>query len=577
MISGPDTGRTIGTVLSFIVSVGLTHHMPNGSFDYVIVGAGSAGCVLANRLSEDGQSEVLLLEAGGPDDGRAVRIPALFPELVKTEVDWEYYTEPQPGMADRELYWPRGKTLGGTSSVNAMIYSRGHPSDYDRWADRGSEGWAYEEVLPYFKRSERFVGDDGDPEYHGEDGPLVVADQRSPRDLSRAFVDAASEVGYDRNRDFNGSRLDGFGLFHVTQKGGRRHSLADAYLKPALDRSNLTVETGAHVTRVVFEGDRAVGVSYEQDGRSRRVETAREVILSGGAIDSPKLLLLSGIGPAAHLREHGIDVERDLPGVGRNLQDHLVVYVIYEAPTSATLDKADSPTRLPVNLAKYFLLKRGPLTSNIAEAGGFIRTEETLAAPDLEIQFVPAYVMNHGFDNPEEGGGFSLGSILLRPESRGRLTLRSSDPFEAPAIDPRYFTEAADRDLLVAGVRRAREIARASPFDGYRGDEVWPGANVESDEAIVEFIRENGHTDYHPVGTCKMGDDDMAVVDDRLTVHGIEGLRIVDASVMPTIISGHTNAPTVMIAEKAAEMIEADRGRWRTRPEAAIAIHQLAR
>lgn len=530
--------------------------MSDGSFDYIVVEAGSAGCVLADRLSEGNQNEVLLLEAGDPDDKREIRIPASFPDLYRTETDWEYYTTPQSEMRDRALYWPRGRTLGGSSSINAMIYVRGHPFDYNRWADSGNGEWAYEDVLPYFIRSERFLGSGGDPEYHGTDGPMYVADQRSSRDLSRMFVEAAREVGYEQNPDFNSPQQEGFGLFHVTQKEGRRHSVADAFLKPALNRPNLTVETGAYVTRVLFKNDRAVGVNYEQDGRSLRADADEEVVLSGGTVDSAQLLMLSGVGPADHLREYDIGVQQDLPGVGRNLQDHLAVPAIYEATTTATLDDADSLTRLPVNLAKFFLLKRGPFTSNLGEAGGFVRTDENLPAPDLEFIFAPAYMMNHGLDNPEAGHGFSLGPILLYPESRGRITLRSADPREAPAIDPRYLTEPADLDTLVEGVRRIREIARTLPLDNYRGEEVWPGEDVESDEAIADFIREKGHTIYHPVGTCKMGDGDMAVVDDRLTVHGVEGLRVVDASIMPTIISGHTNAPTVMIAEKAAEMIK---------------------
>lgn len=529
--------------------------MSNRSFDYVIVGAGSAGCVLANRLSVDGDNDVLVLESGRPDDKREIRIPASIGDLAKTDVDWEFYTAPQSELNDRELYWPRGKTLGGTSSINAMIYSRGHPTDYDHWADLGNDGWGWEDVFPYFKRSEHATANDVDSEYHGSDGPLRVADQRSPRDLSRTFVSAAMEAGYERNRDFNGARQEGFGLFHVTQKAGRRHSTADAYLKPILDRPNLTTETGAHVTRVVFDGDRAVGVEYDQDGRSREVEATMEVILCGGAVNSPQVLMLSGVGPADHLREHDITVEQDLPGVGRNLQDHFVTYVVYEATTTATLDDADSLTRLPMNLANYLLLDRGPLTSNIAEAGGFIRTTEGLPAPDIEIAFIPAYMMNHGFDNPKTGHGFSLGAIQLRPESRGRITLRSTDPREEPVIDPQYLTEQTDRESLLEGVQRARQIAQTAPLDEYRGPEVWPGEDVQSEEGLLEHIRTNGHSVYHPIGTCKMGDDRMAVVDDRLRVHGTEGLRVVDASVMPTIIGGHTNAPTIMIAEKAAELI----------------------
>lgn len=525
------------------------------TYDYVVVGAGSAGCVLANRLSSDSDTTVLVLEAGEPDDKREIRIPAAFSDLFRTETDWEYYTEPQAEMHDREEYWPRGKTLGGSSSINAMIHIRGHPYDYDRWTDLGNKGWAYEDILPYFKRSEHFAGNGGDPEYHGTDGPLHVADQRSPRDLSKAFVDAATEVDYEHNTDFNGECQEGIGLYHVTQKDGRRHSAADAYLTPVLDRPNLTVETGAYVTRVLLEDDRAVGAAYEQGGRRLRADATEEVLVCGGTVNSPQLLMLSGIGPADHLREHDIGIQQELPGVGRNLQDHLIVPVVYEATTAATLDDADSLTRLPVNMAKFFFLKRGPLTSNIGESGGFVRTDEDLPAPDIQFIFAPTYFMNHGFDNPKQGHGFSIGATQLRPESRGRITLRSADPFEVPAIDPQYFTDPADLDALVEGIRRIREIVRASPFDEYRDKEIWPGEDVESDDEIAEHIRETAQTVYHPVGTCKMGDDDLAVVDDRLRVHGVKGLRVIDGSIVPRLVGGNTNAPIIMIAERATDFI----------------------
>jgi choline dehydrogenase len=529
-----------------------------GTYDYVVVGAGSAGCVMANRLSADGDS-VLLLEAGEPDDESEITIPAAFSELFKTDSDWEYYTEPQSEMHDRELYWPRGKTLGGSSSINAMIYIRGVPHDYDTWAERGNEGWSYDDVLPYFKRGEHFEpaagGDAG--EYHGTGGPLNVTDPEDPRGLAQRFVDGATEVGIPRNDDFNGATQEGVGYYHLTQKDGKRWSAADAYLKPVLDRPNLTAETGAQVTRVTFDGDRASGVEFEQNGTRYEAAADGEVVLTAGAVNSPQLLMLSGIGPADHLEDHGIEVQQDLPGVGKNLQDHLFAFTVYETTETDTLDEAEGL----LNLAKWFLFKSGPLTSNVAETGGFTYVDEDEPAPDLQFHFGPGFFMNHGFDNPADGHGFSIGATQLRPESRGEITLASDDPFDHPAIDPNYLTEEGDMHVLVEGVKKAREIAQSSAFDDIRGEEVWPGADVTTDEGIREHIRETAHTVYHPVGTCKMGDDDMAVVDDRLRVHGIEDLRVADASVMPTISSGNTNAPVIMVAEKAADLLFEDVGR----------------
>ena len=524
----------------------------NDSHDYVVVGAGSAGCVLASRLSEGGERSVLLLEAGGPDEKREIDIPAGFSDLFQTEVDWNFHTAPQPELAERELYWPRGKVLGGSSSINAMIYVRGHPDDYDGWAEAGNEGWGWEEMLPYFKRAER--NERFSDDLHGTGGPLNVADQRDPNELSETFVEAAAEVGHRRTDDFNDGTQEGVGLYQVTQKGGKRHSAAAAYLKPILERSNLEAVTHAHVTRVRFDGERAVGVEYEHEGERKRADAEEEVILCGGAVNSPQLLMLSGVGPADHLAEHGIDVVADRPGVGRNLQDHLNVGVVYECTEPISLSKAESLW----NVAKYFLRKKGMLTSNVAEAGGFAKTDPDLDAPDVQFHFGPAYFVNHGFEEAPVDHAFSAGAVQLRPESRGRITLASADPLDDPVIDPQYLTEERDWEVLLDGLEMCREIARADAFAPYRGRELLPGEDAETREEMKPLVRERAETLYHPVGTCKMGNDDMAVVDDRLRVHDVSGLRVVDASIMPRIVRGNTNAPTIAIAEKAADVIRAD-------------------
>jgi choline dehydrogenase len=521
------------------------------TYDYVLVGAGSAGCLLANRLSADPATTVLVLEAGGPDDSRNVRIPAAFSKLFKSDYDWDYSTTPQEGLDGRELYWPRGKTLGGSSAINAMIYVRGHPSDYDGWAERGNEGWAYEDVLPYFTRGEHADSDRLEPAYHGEEGELNVTDVRSPRPLSEAFVESAVAAGHRRNDDFNGERQAGVGQYHVTHEGGQRHSAAEAYLKPVLDRPNLTAHTGARVREVRFDGSRATGVEYEREGRRLVADAAEEVVLCAGAVDTPKLLMLSGVGNAGHLAEHDIDVVQELPGVGRNLQDHLFSFALFEADTDDTLENAE---RLR-NLATYALLKRGPLTSNVAEAGGFVHTENAGDAPDVQFHFAPGYFFNHGLDEPTVENGFSIGVTQLRPDSRGEIRLASGDPADAPLIDPNYFDAEGDMAVHVEGVRMAREIATTGPLAELSAGEIRPGPEVRSDEGLAAAIRQGAETVYHPVGTCRMGSDDDAVVDDRLRVHGLEGLRVVDASVMPTLTGGNTNAPTYMIAERAAAMI----------------------
>ena len=517
-------------------------------YDYVIVGGGSAGCVLAGRLSEDPDVQVLLLEAGGPNTQAEIHIPAAFSKLFQGSLDWNYRTVPQAGAADRNLYWPRGKVLGGSSSINAMIYIRGSRADYDGWAAGGCAGWSYDDVLPYFKRAED--NERGAGPYHGVGGPLRVEDPRDVSPVSQAFVDAAVAAGHTRNPDFNGAEQEGAGHYQLTQKRGRRVSAADAYLKPARRRANLTVWTGALAHRVVIEKGRAVGVEVARGGALQTVRADREVLVCGGAINSPQLLMLSGIGPADALRAHRVEVVADRAGVGENLQDHLIVGVHYALREPVSLLNAEGLG----SVARYLLFRRGMLTSNVAETGLFVRTRAGAAAPDLQFHVAPALFENHGL-TPATEHGFSLGPTLVGTRSRGRITLQSADPTEHPAIDPQALADPADLATLVEGVRVAREIAHAGPLDRYRGDEIKPGPESDRRADVERYVRETCETLYHPVGTCRMGADAESVVDLDLRVRGVDGLRVVDASVMPTVPNGNTNAPTLMVAEKAVDVI----------------------
>ncbi|MEM7801794.1 MAG: choline dehydrogenase [Chloroflexota bacterium] len=519
------------------------------NYDYIIVGAGSAGCVVANRLSAQSGNRVLLLEAGGPDKKQEIHIPAAFNKLFKSEVDWNYETVPQDKSNGRKYYWPRGKMLGGSSSINAMIYQRGNPANYDGWARLGNEEWSWEDVLPYFKKAEN--QERGGSEMHGVGGPLNVADLRDPNPMSTAFVEAAVQAGYLANDDFNDGEQEGFGQYQVTQKNGVRNSTAVGYLKPVLSRPNLTAETNAQVVRLVIENKRCTGVEYIHNGAAKIAYASKEVILSGGAINSPQLLLLSGIGPAEHLKEVGVQVKIDLPGVGQNLHDHLATMVTYYATQNISLKSAEGLGQV----ARYLLFKRGMLTSNVGESGGFVKLNPESEAPELQFHFAPAFFIRHGFESPD-AHGFSIGPTLVKVKSRGHITLASTDPMAHPLIQPNYFEHSDDVQILVEGIKIAREIVGQAAFDPYRGEEYTPGKDVKTDDELADFVMDGGsQTLYHPVGTCKMGVDPLAVVSPELKVHGIDRLRVADASIMPEIVNANTNAPAIMIGEKCADMI----------------------
>jgi choline dehydrogenase-like flavoprotein len=520
-------------------------------YDYVIVGAGSAGCVLANRLTEDPGVRVLLIEAGRRDRHPNIKIPAAFAKQFQTKLDWDLATEPEPHCNGRSLYVPRGKGLGGSSSMNAMLYVRGNPLDYDGWAAGGAEGWGWDEVRPYFLKAED--NQRGDSEHHAAGGPLRVEDGRSPRPLTGRFLAACEKAGVPRIDDYNGPEQDGASMAQVTQRGGRRWSAADAYLRPAQKRPNLEVVTGALVSGVEITNGTATGVRHSRRRGGERVARAeREVILAAGAIGSPQLLMLSGVGPAAQLQEVGVPVVHDLPAVGENLQDHPYVVCVWDVPGGGSLADAEKP----MALLEYLLRRTGPLSSSVAEAFAFVRSRPGLPAPDLQFHFAPAYFVDNGFEE-YDGHAVSMGPVLVKPRSRGWVRLRSADPAAKPRILTNSLSVDVDVAALVAGVRLSREIAAAGPFAEALGRELFPGAEVDTDEAIAADVRRRAELLYHPVGTCRMGSGPDAVVSPSLQVHGLERLRVVDASVMPLIPGGNTNAPTIMIAEKAADLIRA--------------------
>lgn len=537
-------------------------------YDYIIIGAGSAGCVLANRLTEDPDCKVLLLEAGPRDWHPFIHMPAGLAKLVgKKGVNWDYDTVPEPQLNGRVLWWPRGKVLGGSSSINAMCYIRGVPGDYDDWAAAGATGWNWNSVLPYFKRSEH--NSRGADALHGENGPLYVSDLRYTNPLSQVFVEAGEQAGHPRNPDFNGPEQQGFGFYQVTQKDGARCSSAVAYLRPIRERQNLTVVTGAQANRITFApgesgGRRASGVVYTAGGKAFHQVAAREVLLSGGAINSPQLLMLSGIGPADHLRAQGIEVVSDAPQVGENLQDHLDICTLQHSTQPITYDRLSD---MKVAFDYYLRGHSGAGSSNIAEAGAFLRSRY---APDeradVQLHFVPAMLDDHG-RNRLKGDGYTVHACFLRPRSRGRITLASGSASDKARIEANYLSdeEGFDLKMMVECARISRDVLAQKAFAPYRGEPIHPSRNDCSDEELADFIRAKAESVYHPIGTCRMGSDDAAVVDPQLRVRGVDGLRVIDASVMPQLIGGNTNAPTIMIAERASDLIT---GRSRSQPAA---------
>lgn len=522
----------------------------NLSADYVVVGAGSSGAVLANRLSADPRNSVVVLEAGPEDKNKFAHIPAAFSKLFRSDVDWNYDTETQSELRDRSIFWPRGKMLGGSSSMNAMMWVRGFAADYDEWASLSDPTWSFDNVIPYFRKIESV--EETTARDAGTSGPLVVSNQRSPRPLTASFLKAVQEAGYPVEQA-NLAEPKGFSQTLVNQKRGARWSTADAYLKPVRKRPNLTIITEAQATRVVFEGSAAVGVEYVKDGKLHTVRAGTEVILAGGAVNSPQLLMLSGIGDQADLTAHGIRVRHHAPEVGKNLMDHLCALIGWQTES----DSLFHAEKLP-ELVNYLTRRRGMLTSNVAEAYGFIKSRDELPFPDVELIYAPAPFFDEGLVAPD-GHAAVIGAVLLKPQSRGTITLRSADPTANPIVDPRYLTDTdgADRRAMIEGLRACMNIAAQPSLKELLGDIIRPkvAADISIDDLLTEALECNAHTLYHPVGTCRMGSDTTSVVDPQLRVRGVNRLRVADASIMPTIIRGHTHAPSVLIGERAADLV----------------------
>jgi choline dehydrogenase len=526
--------------------------------DYVVLGAGSAGCVMADRLSSDG-SRVVLLEAGPKDWHPMIHVPAGVLKLLHNPlVNWNYTTDPEPGIAGRQIHWPRGRVLGGSSSINGMLWIRGNPADYDGWSQMGCHGWSFDEVLPHFKSIERYAP--GDAEQRGKSGPVMVEDYRTTLDLTHRFVDAAQQAGIPLTRDLNGHQHEGVGYSQMSRNGRFRGSTARTFLAQAKGRSNLRIETKAFATRLLFEGKRCVGVTFRQKGRDRQVKATREVILSGGTINSPHLLQVSGVGPGAHLQSIGVPVVHDLPGVGANLSDHYAIRISHRVKDAVSINEFSRGLPLAGEIARWLLTGRGALTFGVSSAQAFARSREGLASPDIQLLFSPASYDQNRFGELEREPGMTVAVSIARPESRGTIMAKSSDPFVRPSLKPNYLSAPNDLRVALAGIALARRVFAAPALARHSVRETSPGPGIITQAALADYIRQQGTTIYHIVGTCKMGTDPMAVVDARLKVRGLLGLRVIDASIMPTVTTANTNAPTIMIAEKGATMVRQDAG-----------------